>query len=79
MILIDANLLIYASITSVANHVVAKTWLDAKLNGDAPVGIPRRLNYLENTAIPYVSPATKRCVSVPAMSCTRSPLSLNTE
>ena len=40
MILIDANLLVYSSITSVSQHEQAKHWLDGRLNGDAPVGIP---------------------------------------
>ncbi|WP_319476301.1 TA system VapC family ribonuclease toxin [Marispirochaeta aestuarii] len=40
MILVDANLLIYASMKTSASHVRAKEWLDDKLNGNAPVGIP---------------------------------------
>lgn len=40
MILIDANLLVYSSITSTPQHEQAKRWLDERLNGDAPVGIP---------------------------------------
>ena len=40
MILVDANLLIYASVNSVPQHKAAKAWLDEKLNGDAPVGLP---------------------------------------
>mgnify|MGYP006290220245 FL=1 len=40
MILIDANLLIYASVTSTPEHREAKTWLDGRLNGESPVGIP---------------------------------------
>ena len=37
---IDANLLIYASVTSFPQHGKAKIWLDQQLNGDFPVGIP---------------------------------------
>jgi len=40
MILIDANLLLYARISSFAEHNVVREWLDEKLNGPAPVGIP---------------------------------------
>ena len=40
MILIDANLLVYSSVTSLAQHGSAKSWLDKRLNGAAPVGIP---------------------------------------
>lgn len=40
MILVDANLLIYGSVTSSTNHKAAKNWLDERLNSEAPVGIP---------------------------------------
>jgi len=40
MILIDANLLVYASVRSTAQHDQAKRWLDGCLNREAPVGIP---------------------------------------
>ena len=40
MILVDANLLIYAFTPSYAQHPVAKTWLDTQLNGTARVGLP---------------------------------------
>lgn len=40
MILIDANLLIYAHVSSFPQHVDAKEWLDAQLNGPSPVGLP---------------------------------------
>lgn len=40
MILVDTNLLVYASVTSVPAHERAKRWLDERLNGEAPVGIP---------------------------------------
>jgi len=40
MILIDANLLLYARISSFAEHTRARVWLDEKLNGSAPVGLP---------------------------------------
>lgn len=40
MILIDANLLIYAHVTSFPQHVSARRWLDAQLSGNRRVGIP---------------------------------------
>jgi toxin-antitoxin system PIN domain toxin len=40
MILVDTNLLVYASIASVPQHSIAKAWLDERLNGTAPVGLP---------------------------------------
>jgi len=40
VILVDANLLIYAYVTSFPQHPQAHGWLDAQLSGDAPVGLP---------------------------------------
>ncbi len=40
MILIDANLLVYAQVRSFAQHERAREWLDQQLNGAAPVGLP---------------------------------------
>ncbi len=40
MILIDANILIYAHVTSFAQHKLARDWLDEQLNASAPVGLP---------------------------------------
>jgi toxin-antitoxin system PIN domain toxin len=40
MILVDANLLIYAHSGSTRQHDAARTWLDEKLNGEARVGLP---------------------------------------
>jgi hypothetical protein len=40
VILIDANILIYAHVNSFAQHRVAREWLDHQLNGSAPVGLP---------------------------------------
>jgi len=40
MILVDTNLLVYAAVTTAEGHMPAKTWLDDKLNGPAPVGLP---------------------------------------
>ena len=40
MILVDANLLVYAHVTSFSQHDAARTWLDAQLSGSTPVGLP---------------------------------------
>ncbi len=40
MILIDANLLVYAHVSSMPQHEGAKEWLDRILNEPAPVGLP---------------------------------------
>lgn len=40
MILVDANLLVYATTSSLAQHERARAWLDERLNGSAPVGLP---------------------------------------
>jgi toxin-antitoxin system PIN domain toxin len=40
MILLDANLLVYAHVTSLTQHHAARGWLDSRLNGPTPVGLP---------------------------------------
>jgi toxin-antitoxin system PIN domain toxin len=40
VILIDANILIYAHVSSFPQHGAAREWLDQHLNGSAPVGLP---------------------------------------
>lgn len=40
MILVDANLLVYAHVASMPQHDAARDWLDGRLNGMAPVGLP---------------------------------------
>lgn len=40
MILVDANLLIYASYQAAAQHEVAKTWLEEHLKSGVRVGLP---------------------------------------
>jgi predicted nucleic acid-binding protein len=40
MILLDANLLIYASAPETPQHGAAKDWLDERLNGSARVALP---------------------------------------
>jgi uncharacterized protein len=40
MILVDANLLLYAANRSAPEHDRARAWLDAQLNGTTRVGLP---------------------------------------
>lgn len=40
MILVDANILVYAHVGSVPQHERARTWLDSELSGASPVGLP---------------------------------------
>jgi len=40
VILVDTNLLVYASAPSVPQYGEARNWLDGKLNGPAQVGLP---------------------------------------
>jgi toxin-antitoxin system PIN domain toxin len=40
VILIDANILIYAHVSSFTQHKLARDWLDQRLNAAAPVGLP---------------------------------------
>ena len=40
MILVDANLLIYAHVGSFSQHARARQWLDGQLGGGGPVGLP---------------------------------------
>lgn len=58
MILVDANLLIYARSASSPMHDAARTWLDSKLNGTAAVGLPwpSLLAFVRLTSNPRVFP-----------------------
>ena len=40
MILVDVNILLYASNAEADQHAVSRDWLDGKLAGAAPVGLP---------------------------------------
>lgn len=40
MILVDANLLVYAHVGSFPQHENARAWLDGQLNGNTAVGLP---------------------------------------
>jgi toxin-antitoxin system PIN domain toxin len=54
VILVDANLLIYAGVSSMPEHDGARRWFDQQLNGTAPVGLPWQslLAYLRITTNP---------------------------
>jgi toxin-antitoxin system PIN domain toxin len=56
VILVDANVLIYAGVASFPQHERAREWLDARLNGAAPVGLPwpSLLGFLRVTTNPRV-------------------------
>lgn len=56
MILVDANLLVYAHVSNFPQHEVAKAWLDACLNGTSAVGLPWEsvLAFLRLTTNPRV-------------------------
>jgi uncharacterized protein len=40
VILVDANILIYAHVSSFEQHRVARDWLDQQLNGSGRIGLP---------------------------------------
>jgi predicted nucleic acid-binding protein len=40
LILVDANLLIYAVNAAAPQHVAARSWLDARMNSSVRVGLP---------------------------------------
>ena len=40
MILVDANLLVYAHVSSTVPHAKARHWLDGRLNGTSQVALP---------------------------------------
>lgn len=58
MILIDANLLIYARSAGSPDHAAARAWLDSRLNGSASVGLPwpSLLAFVRITTNPRIYP-----------------------
>jgi predicted nucleic acid-binding protein len=40
VILVDANLLIYADSINFAQHVAARKWLDEQINASVRIGLP---------------------------------------
>ncbi|MBZ5495259.1 MAG: hypothetical protein LAP85_02565 [Acidobacteriia bacterium] len=53
---VDANLLVYAHVAALPQHDRAREWLDARLNGAAPVGLPwpSLLGFLRLTTNPRI-------------------------
>ncbi len=64
MILVDANILLYACNSAIDLHAKIRDWLDEKLNGTAPVGLPwpSLLTFLRIATNPraFPSPLTMR-------------------
>ena len=62
MILVDANLLVYAVNREAAEHEVARAWLDERLSGDPRVGLPwpSLLAFLRVAANPRIFPGALR-------------------
>ncbi len=58
MILVDANILIYAVDSDAERHETARAWLDDRLSGTAPVGLPWPvlLAFLRLTTNPRIFP-----------------------
>lgn len=56
MILVDANLLVYAHVSNFPQHEAAQAWLDGCLNGTSAVGLPWEsvLAFLRLTTNPRV-------------------------
>lgn len=56
MILVDANLLVYAKVQGFAQHDLARDWLDARLSGVVGVGLawPSLLAFVRLTTNPRV-------------------------
>ena len=56
MILVDANLLIYAVNSDAPRHLAARAWLDETLSGVTPVGLPWVcvLAFLRITTYPHI-------------------------
>lgn len=54
--MIDANILVYAHVSSFPQHEAAREWLDQQLNGSGPVGLPwvSMLAFLRLVANPRV-------------------------
>ena len=63
MIIVDSNLLIYAHVSDVPEHLAAREWLDARLSGRTKVGLPWQslLAFIRLVSNPRVFP---RCESV---------------
>jgi toxin-antitoxin system PIN domain toxin len=64
VILVDVNLLIYATFRSARRHEAARRWMEEKLSGPAAVGLPWHslLGYVRIATNP---PAYSEAISVP--------------
>ena len=62
MILVDANLLVYAHVAETAQHHAARRWLDARMNGLPRVGLPwpSLLGFVRLVSNPRVFPRPER-------------------
>jgi len=62
VILVDANLLVYAHVTETAQHHAARRWLDARMNGLPRVGLPwpSLLGFVRLVSNPRVFPRPER-------------------
>jgi len=58
VILVDVNILLYATDQTSTRHAAARTWLDQQLSGSAPVGLPwtTLLGFLRLATNPRVFP-----------------------
>lgn len=56
MILVDANLLVYAHVASLPQHAPAHTWLDEQLSGSTRVGLswPSLLSFVRLVSNPRI-------------------------
>jgi uncharacterized protein len=56
VILVDVNILVYASIRSAPVHAAAREWLDLQINGSSRVGLPwaSLLGFLRLTTNPRI-------------------------
>ena len=54
MIAVDTNILIYAHVSSAAQHQIAKDWLNEQLSGTAQVGIEQPS--MPQTSSPKLAP-----------------------
>lgn len=65
MILVDANLLLYATIQDYPQHLAARTWLEGRLNAAARVGLPwaSLLAFLRITTNPRLFPKPLRAAA----------------
>lgn len=59
MILVDANLLVYAQVEDFDQHEAARSWLDDRLGGSAKVGLPWEslVAYLRLVTNPRIFPS----------------------